>query len=123
MRIPMRADRAAHSGMIMIDVLPGLFLLAALSSAMAVALHARQLATQKFGDQRQAIEIARETLADVQSHRPVPNASQYPGVKISVAPTTQSSDRAAWSRVTVEFNGRRATLDGFADTESTGAHP
>jgi hypothetical protein len=123
MRSPRRTNRDRQPGFIMIDVLAGLFLLAALASAMAVAMHVRQLAAQKFGDQRQAIEIARETIADLQSHHPIPTESQYPGVKISVAPTTQSSDHLSWRKVTVELNGRQATLEGIADTESAGAKP
>jgi hypothetical protein len=109
--------------MIMIDVLAGLFLLAALTSAMVVALHARRMAAQKFGDQRQAIEIARETLADLQSNHPIPTEAQHPGAKISIAPATQSSDHLSWQKVTVEFNGRRATLEGVASEVTPASNP
>lgn len=115
-----RPGHSTSSAFILIDVLAGLFLLAALASALAVAAHVRQLAAVKFGDQRQAIEIARESLADLQSHHPIPTQSQYPGVKISVAPTTQSTDHLSWSKVTVEFNGQRATLEGIIETAAGG---
>lgn len=109
--------RSKQSGFILIDVLAGIFLLAALSTAMMVAINVRNRAAIKFADQRQAIELARQTLADLQANHPPPN---LPNARISISPTTQPARDLRWVRVTVELNGRSATLAGAVPATQPG---
>jgi hypothetical protein len=105
------------SGFFALDALAGIFLLLALTMVLAVSASLRQRNTQRFAEQRQALAMAQEVLANLRSGgQPVPTDAT---ARVSVERSGRRLADLEWVQVTVVRAGRRASLVGLARGPAT----
>jgi hypothetical protein len=94
------------------DALAGLFLLAALATALAVAAHSRQRAAENLATQRSALAATQRVIAQLQ-------IGQQPAEgRVSIVHTGTRLGSGEWVEVSVDVDGRRVPL--LAVTPATG---
>jgi hypothetical protein len=93
------------------DALAGLFLLAALATALAVAAHSRQRAAENLATQRSALAATQRVIAQLQTGQPEQD-------RVSIVHTGRRLGSGEWVEVSVEVDGRRVPL--LAVTPATG---
>src|SRR6476620_11040718 len=99
--------RLRRRGFMMMEVLAGLFLLIALSMALAASVGLRAKNAQKLSDQRAALAIAQQALATGTAPADSP-------AHISIKQFDKKIGDRHWIEVSVALNGRHITLCGLA---------
>jgi Tfp pilus assembly protein PilX len=92
------------------DALAGLFLLAALATALVVAAHAQQRAAHNLADQRRALAAAQSAIQNLSVNAPIDDK------QASVSRTGLRVGEKEWVEVTGICNGRRVSLTFLAST-------
>jgi Tfp pilus assembly protein PilV len=102
--------RLQRRGFMMMEVLAGLFLLIALSMALAASVGLRAKNAQKLSDQRAALAIAQQTLASGAAPADSP-------ARVSIKQSDKRIGNRQWIEVSVALNGRHITLCGLAPAQ------
>jgi hypothetical protein len=110
-----------HRAFMTLDAMAGLFLLASLATALAVAGNMRAKTALRLSDQRKANAAAQEALANLQSGGAAKVADE--SAKASVRYTGPRLGKSEWVEVTVEREGRHASLTGLAPATQPGVTP
>jgi hypothetical protein len=95
-------------------VLAGIFLIAAMATALIVAAHVQAKSESAFADQRKANAIVQEALLNLQTMGKATTAE--PEAKVSVFNTGTRVDDREWVEVRVEFKTRHASIVGLANS-------
>ena len=101
-----------HRGMMTLDVLAGIFLLAALATLLAVAINERSRSAGSLFRQRTALSAAQQALAALQQNTAPTGADA--DVVVSVRRTGRVVGSQEWVEVTAVCDRRSATLVGLA---------
>jgi len=120
---PVRRARMGRAGFFEIDVLAGLFIVAALTMALAAVLGRQHRAVQKLADTRAAMQVAETVLTDLQAGRPGPGSGRGDDTSVEVRPLEEGGAPGAaagpgvahtgkWVEVVVSVRGGRASLVG-----------
>jgi type II secretory pathway pseudopilin PulG len=108
------AARVLPRGFVIIDVVIGLAILAAIGAALVVALNRQQGAAARLAETRGLTWAAEQAMAELQSGR----KPQVEGVRVEASPAEAAPPAGyAWVRVRAERNGRSATLVGLVPAE------
>ena len=91
-----------------LDVLAGIFLLAALITLLAGAAKMRHSSARQFAAQRDALNVAQATLERLQTREPI-----VADGNTSIVATKQYVAGREWVEVTVIRDGRRASIIGL----------
>ena len=106
---PSRAH-VSPRGFVIIDVVIGLMILAAVAAALIVALNRHQHASSRLAETRGLTWAAEQAMAELQSGR----KPQGDGIQVESSSTDAAPPAGyAWVRVRAERNGRSATLVGL----------
>jgi len=95
-----------------VDVLAGIFLLAAMATALVVAAHVQASSAQAFSDQRKANAIAQEALLNLQTSGKATSSEQ--AATVSVQHTGERAGDGEWVEVRVVWQNRHASIVGLA---------
>ena len=93
--------------MVVVDVVAGLLILAALAAVVAYATTGRARAAAQFGHSREAVRSAERALVDLRLGRPIGK-----GVTARPLDTAGPAPGLGWVEVTATREGRSATLVG-----------
>ena len=105
--------RSPRRGFMLIEVLAGIFLLLALAMALGASVALRARNAQHLSDQRAALAIAQQVLAE--GAAPADSPAQ-----ISIQRGDKRIGDRGWIDVNVTLNGRHASLSGLAPVDSGG---
>ena len=108
-------------GLMTFDALAGLFLLAAIATALAVSANLRQKSAVQLTHQRQANAAAQEALGNLQTTGK-PQISDS-SIEVSVEYTGQRVGKSEWVEVSTACEGRHASIVGLAPTTQPGVSP
>jgi type II secretory pathway pseudopilin PulG len=110
--------RAKRHAFLLVDVITGLVLLAALGTALVIAQSARSHAARKLADTRTAIRLAERSLIELQSGRSIP--ADTPNARVEVRPLTSETGIAGkkWIQVRTTLHGQSASLCGLVPTQA-----
>jgi len=112
----LRQNRRRRAAFLFFDLMIALAVLATLTTLMIVGVDRQRRTSQALSDTRAANRLAERVLLDLQQgHKP---AAATGGERVAVARLTggQEISGYSWVSVTVESNGRHATLSGLAKT-------
>lgn len=99
-------------GMIILDVMAGLFLLAVMATLLAVTINTSSRSAARLRDQREAHQIAQQVLMRLQTRSDLPAESEQ--TRIEVVRSGHRVGSMEWIDVAVIHHGRRAELTGLA---------
>jgi hypothetical protein len=118
MKLTMHTKRAVcwrrrPSGIMMMDLLTGLFLMAALSAVLFVGIQTRAKGAARLAESRAALRSAEAALGELQAGMPAP--SQRAGVEVRISDDAQTAAPAGSKWVVVEATcaGKTASLRGL----------
>ena len=100
-----------HRAFLTADVLAGIFLLAAMATALIVAAHVQAKSENSFADQRKANAIAQEVLLNLQTTGKPTTAEA--AAKVTVEHTKKVIGDGEWIEVRVEYQNRHASIVGL----------
>ena len=111
----------SRRGLLEIEILAGLVLVAALAAALTAVLGRQHRAALKLADTRAAAQVAEAVLADLQSGRAVRSVSDVPDATLEIRPAGDEPAGAAgagevperWVEVAVSIRRGRAALVGL----------
>jgi hypothetical protein len=117
--------RVRRAGFLELDILAGLFIVAALTLSLAAVLGRQHRAVQKLADSRAAMQVAETVLTDLQAGRAGPGGAPQPGgggpdTSVEVRPAGDGANAAnaadahsgTWVEVVVTVRGGHASLVG-----------
>jgi hypothetical protein len=109
---PQGTGPARNRAFLTADVLVGIFLLAAMATALIVAAHVQAKSASSFADQRKANAIAQEVMLNLQTTGAATTSDQ--AAKVSVDRTGKRVGDQEWVEVRVQFNTRHASIVGLS---------
>jgi hypothetical protein len=112
MIMPRRRSRARSQGYLLMDALAGLLLLLALTTLLATAVNLRQRNARHLAEQRKALLAAQEVLVNARTTGQPTCTDTF--AQVSIARTGQQVGELEWVEVSVEREGRHASLVGLA---------
>ena len=95
----------------MLDVTIGLIIIALVGVILAMAVGRQQRGLQRLAESREATRLAESVLAQLQTGGPMPPAEARQAVSVQVS-GEQAPAGKVWAEVSVDVNGRRASLWG-----------
>ncbi|MBI1370964.1 MAG: hypothetical protein GC162_20210 [Planctomycetes bacterium] len=101
-----------HRGLIMLDAVAGLLLIATLSIAMLGAIKQYRMAEARIAAERAAMAIAETTMLHLQSGQPAPEDDAVTRIEVSALQEGHVLPGKRWVRVTVRHAGATAALTG-----------
>jgi type II secretory pathway pseudopilin PulG len=99
-------------GFFTIDALIGLFIIAALASALAVAMGRQRQSVTRFGDSRAAVHLAERALLNLQRGRPLPPVDDQTAISVKNLDTPGTGSQV-WVEVSATVRGRTQNLIGL----------
>lgn len=107
-----RRHRASQRGFVLADVIGGIALLAAVASLLAVSVHRYHAASDRLADSRDAMRLAEDALARLQTNQPPPADAAEQSVSVKSLDAAAPSNHR-WVEVTAKVHRRVATLTGL----------
>src|SRR5262245_44727153 len=110
-----------HRAFMTFDALAGIFLLAALATALAVAGNMRAKTAMQLANQRKANAAAQEALSNLQAGSEAKLSDVT--AKVTLRYSGKRVGNLEWVEVTVVREGRYASIMGLAPTTQPGGTP